>query len=161
MRHATPHRSKLGTGQARDTIKTSEIIKFFQKVSLEDLEKLKDIGPVVGKSIHGWFREKRNISLLERLEKTGVTIKATSDKRQATSDKFRGMSFVFTGELSSMSRDEAKEKVSALGASVSESVSQKTSYVVVGENPGSKYEKAKKLGIPILDEKEFLIYTKH
>ena len=70
--------------------------------------------------------------------------------------KLAGKTFVFTGELETMSRDEAKEKARFLGAGVSESVSRKTSFVVVGTTPGSKYEKAKKLGVGILTEKEFL-----
>lgn len=139
-----------------DTVKISEIAQLFQEASVDELEKLQDVGPVVGKSIHEWFYEKRNIHFLERLEKAGVRIKATRDTRHATRDTLRGLSFVFTGELSGMTRDEAKEKVRELGADVSESVSKKTRYVVVGENPGSKYDKAKKLGVKILDEKEFL-----
>ena len=70
-------------------------------------------------------------------------------------DRFEGKTFVFTGELADMSRDEAKKRIRALGGKVTTSVSKKTDYVVVGENPGSKYEKAQKLGITLLNEGEF------
>jgi len=90
---------------------------------------------------------------LRRLEKSGAQI--FIEKKHAR-EKLQGKSFVFTGTLSSMSRDDAKEKVRALGGETSESVSKKTSYVVVGENPGSKYKMAQKLGVTVLDGKEFL-----
>lgn len=134
--------------------KPTDILKFFDETSLEELERLHDIGPIVAKSIQGWFGEKRNRHLLERLEKAGIELKVL--KFQVPSSKFLGKSFVFTGELSGMSRDEAKDKVRELGGEASESVSKKTSYVVAGKDPGSKLEKARKLGVTILDEKEFL-----
>ena len=79
-----------------------------------------------------------------------------SKKVQVSSFKFQSKVFVLTGELESMSRDDAKAKIREFGGDVSESVSKKTDYVIVGENPGSKLEKAKKLGVKIVDEKEFL-----
>ncbi|MEK9180545.1 MAG: NAD-dependent DNA ligase LigA [Patescibacteria group bacterium] len=134
--------------------KPTDILKIIQQLSLEELQKIPDIGPKVAESIHGWFKEGRNIKLLERLEKAGIRI--ISDGRRATSDKLAGKTFVLTGGLESMSREEAKEKIRALGGDVSESVSKKTDYVVAGSEPGSKYEKAKKLGVKVLNEGELL-----
>lgn len=130
------------------------ILKTFEKLSLEDLQKIPDIGPKVAESIHGWFREKRNVHILERLEKAGVQVEAQA--KIAQSGKLTGKTFVLTGSLESMSREEGKEKVRQHGGEVSESVSKKTDYVVAGSEPGSKFEKAQKLGVKIIDEKEFL-----
>ncbi len=122
--------------------------------SREKLQALPDVGPIVAKSIHDWFHREKNIGFLRKLEKAGVEIEFP--KTHAASRKLRGRSFVLTGTLSSLSRDEAKDGIRVLGGEVSESVSSKTTYVVVGENPGSKYDKAKKLGVQIIGEAEFL-----
>lgn len=132
-------------------VKIRDIVRAFGKLSVEDLQKVPDIGPIVAKSIYGWFHETRSASLLERLEKAGVTVGAVPGAL-----KLAGKSFVITGSLESMDRESAKEKIRALGGDASESVSGKTDYLVVGAEPGSKFEKAKKLGVRILDEKEFL-----
>jgi len=125
----------------------------FKNFSLEEFQKIKDIGPETAKSIYDWFHNERNIKLLQRLEKVGVKIKIST--LHASRFTLQGLTFVFTGELKSMTREEAKEKVRRLGGNVSESVSKNTNFVVVGENPGSKYEKAKKLGAKMINEKEF------
>ncbi|MEK7630243.1 MAG: NAD-dependent DNA ligase LigA [Patescibacteria group bacterium] len=134
--------------------KPTDVLKTFQKLSLEDLQKIKDIGPKVSESIYEWFHANRNLKFLERLEAVGVKI--NSEKFKVQSSKFKGLTFVLTGTLEKLSRDEAKEKIRAFGGDVSESVSKKTNYVVAGNEPGSKFDKAKKLGVKILDEKEFL-----
>ena len=90
-----------------------------------------------------------------RLEKAGVTVEAMP-ARSAASARLAGKTFVITGSLESMDREAAKEKIRARGGDASESVSKKTSYLVAGAEPGSKYEKAKALGVKIIDEKEFL-----
>jgi len=126
-------------------------IEKLKRASLEDLLKIKDIGEIVAKSIYNWFRDKRNLALLERLAKAGVRIINPSLQLASRSSrrlkKLRDKTFVFTGELESMTRDEAKEKVRELGGDV---------FVVVGKEPGNKYEKAKKLGVKIINEREFL-----
>ncbi len=132
-----------------------ELIKKYKSLSLEDLQKVRDIGPKVAQSIFDWSRNGRNIRLVEKLEKMGVLIEKTPPKTTA-SEKLSGLSFVLTGTLETMSREEAKEKIRELGGDVSESVSKKTAYVVFGSEPGSKYEKAKKLGVKTLTEEEFL-----
>lgn len=134
--------------------KITDIGNFFEKESEESLQRIPDIGPKVSQSICGWFRESRNIKLLGKLEAAGIKIE--NNRREAKNSKLAGFAFVLTGTLSSMSRDEAKKKIRSLGGEISESVSSKTGYVVAGENPGSKYDKAKELGVKILNEKEFL-----
>lgn len=131
-------------------------LKNIKKANVEDLTKSHDVGPVVAESLCNFFRDTGNIKLLNDLEKVGVKI--IPDK--APEGKLAGKSFVVTGTLETMSREEAHDKIRALGGSISSAVSVKTSYVVAGENPGSKYERAKKLGIKLLDEKEFLSIIK-
>jgi len=135
-------------------VKIKDIGRTFEKLSLEALQEVPDIGPKVAQSIYDWFHADRNRKFLERLEKAGVEVEAL--KKSETTGKLAGKTFVVTGSLESMSRDEAKEKIRAQGGEASESVSKKTDYVVVGAEPGSKYEKAQKLGVRTIDEREFL-----
>jgi DNA ligase (NAD+) len=146
---------RLEFSKIKNQISIKNIEEVFVGLSLENLQELPDIGPKVAESIHGWFRERRNIDLLERFEKAGVTVSAMP-ARSAASTRFEGKSFVITGSLESMSREEAKEKIRVLGGDASESVSKKTSYLVAGAEPGPKYDKAQKLAVKIIDEKEFL-----
>ena len=134
--------------------KIKELIYIFKKISIDDLQKIPDIGPKVAESIYSWFHDKHNLAFLDKLEKAGIAVAlpALSAKIHTLQDK----TFVFTGELEHLARDEAKEKVRALGGDTSESVSQKTDYVVAGENPGSKREKARKLRVKIISEHEFM-----
>jgi DNA ligase (NAD+) len=147
--------ARTGGASGHTTIPIKNILKVFTTLSLEDLQKAPDIGPKVGQSIHDWFREKRNQGLLERLEQAGVTVEAMP-ARSAASARLAGKTFVITGSLESMGREDAKEQIRAQGGDASESVSKKTSYLVAGAEPGSKYDKAQKLGVEIIDEKEFL-----
>jgi DNA ligase (NAD+) len=122
-----------------------------REAKLEELEAVPDIGPVVAQSIYRWFRQKHNRDLLKRLLKH-VTIKRYEPRKKS---KLAGKKFVLTGTLESFSRDEAKEKIRELGGEVSGSVSKETDYLVLGREPGSKLEEAKKFGVKIIDEKEF------
>lgn len=131
-----------------------EFIKKYRRISKEEFQKIRDIGPKVSQSIYDWFHNERNIEFLEKLERVGIQIE--SIKHRAVGSKLKGKSFVLTGSLKSISRDRAKEKIRELGGDVSESVGKKTDYVVAGVEPGSKYGKAKKLGVKIINEKEFL-----
>jgi len=124
-----------------------------RRATLEDLRLVHDVGEVMAKSIIDYFRDKRNLNLIDKLLAVGVRIKNQPSKNNQL---LAGRSFVFTGGLSGMSRDQAKDRARALGADVSEFVSRQTDFVVAGVNPGSKYQKAKKLGVKIIDEKEFL-----
>lgn len=121
--------------------------------TLEQLQEANDIGPKVSESIYRWFKDKHNIELLNKLADAGIVF---GRETFVTGGKLSGMTFVLTGTLETMSRDEAKEKIRALGGDTSESVSKKTTYVVAGAEAGSKLEKAKRLGVKILDEQEFL-----
>jgi DNA ligase (NAD+) len=146
--------AKNGTWQAASgKLKIRDIAKAFRKMSLDELQQFPDIGPKVAQSIYDWFHEARNEKFLERLEDAGIAIE--HQPRVSHGSHLAGKTFVLTGTLESLDREAAKEKIRAAGGEVSESVSKKTSYVVVGAEPGSKYDKAKKLGVTILDEKEF------
>ena len=119
----------------------------------EDLVQVDDIGEVTAQAIYQWFLQPQSKELVARLQNAGVNMECT---RILTDHRFVGMTFVLTGALTKFTRDEATEQIENLGGKVSGSVSKKTSYVVVGENAGSKERKAKELGIPILSEDEFL-----
>jgi DNA ligase (NAD+) len=124
------------------------------KASEEELEQVSDVGPVVAESIAHFFNEKHNTDIIKKLQKAGIhwqDIDVDLDKPQP----LQGQTFVVTGTLSDMTRDEARQALESLGAKVTGSVSKKTDYVVVGENPGSKATKAEELGVEILDEGDF------
>ncbi|HFC53549.1 MAG TPA: NAD-dependent DNA ligase LigA [Gammaproteobacteria bacterium] len=122
---------------------------------VERLQEVPDIGAVVAESIYLFFREKHNRQVVERLLAAGIQWPSTP-RKSGGELPLAGESFVLTGTLGSMTRDEAKGALQALGAKVTGSVSGRTSYLVAGANPGSKYDKARQLGIPILDETAFL-----
>ena len=119
----------------------------------EELTEISDIGEVTAGFIYDWFRQSQSAHMIERLRKASVNFEST---RSVTDTRFAGMTFVLTGALTKFSRAEATEKIELLGGKAAGSVSKKTSYVVVGENAGSKEQKARELGIPILSEDEFL-----
>ncbi len=121
--------------------------------SLEQMSELENIGPVIARSVYDWFQQKENIRFVEKLLKNGVKITA---QPKALSNKLAGKTFVLTGTLESMSRDAAKARIKELGGKTAESVSKLTSYVVAGSEPGSKFDKAERLGVGILAERDFL-----
>lgn len=125
--------------------------------SLEDLKDVNGIGEIVAVSAHAYFHDPRRAKEVDRLLEVGVEIEKP---KRAAAQPFTGMTFVLTGALESLSRDEAKDKILERGGRVSSSVGKDTSYVVVGEDPGSKAEKARKLGRPVLSEKAFLAMLK-
>jgi len=114
---------------------------------------IENIGPAVSKSIYDFFHDKNNLNFIKKLEKNGVVVEKMEKKKTG---KFTALIFVLTGTLSQMSREIAKEKIISLGGKVVDSVSKNTSYAVAGADPGSKLTKAEKLGVKILNEKEFL-----
>lgn len=122
------------------------------RASEEDLITIDEVGPEVARSIVSFFIEPFNQALIDRLREAGVTMSASREEKGTA---LGGKTFVFTGSLSLFSRNEAKERVQALGGKVTSSVSKKTDFVVAGEDPGSKYEKARSLGVTILTETEF------
>lgn len=141
----------VGLKTSFDLALTFKSIEEIESASVEELESISDVGPIVAQSIYDWFRLKENKEFLKKLKERGV--KYFIEKREG---KLLGKKFVITGTLEKMSRDVVKEKIVFLGGEVSDSVSKNIDYLVSGENPGSKYEKAKKLGIKILKEEEFL-----
>ncbi|MFA7314796.1 MAG: NAD-dependent DNA ligase LigA [Candidatus Magasanikbacteria bacterium] len=137
--------------------KLAEHFASLKKISLaskEELENLNDVGPRVAQSVVDYFGNKENQKLLEDLINNGVKIIIL--KKQKVSAKLAGLTFVLTGTLPNLTREEITEKIKTNGGQVVGSVSKKTSYVVAGENPGSKYNKAEELVVKIVDEKEFL-----
>ncbi|PIS04643.1 MAG: NAD-dependent DNA ligase LigA, partial [Candidatus Buchananbacteria bacterium CG10_big_fil_rev_8_21_14_0_10_42_9] len=148
----------VGEETANDLATHFTNLEKLQAASGEELEAQEDIGPIVAQSISSWFRDTRNIALLKKLKHAGVTVEAVSRKVHETA--LTGKTVVLTGSLDSITRDEAKQMVRAAGGTAAGSVSAKTDLVVAGENPGSKYDKAKRLGVKIIDEKEFIKLTK-
>lgn len=126
----------------------------FQKAKIKDLQFLEDIGPKIAQSIYSFFRNPQKINFIKKLKKIGIVIINPLSFKKLS--KFQNKTFVFTGTLENISREEAKEKVLQLGAKVSESVNSKTDFLIAGKNPGSKLVKAKKLGIKIFSQTEFL-----
>lgn len=128
--------------------------KKLKQSNKETLMSLPDLGPIASQSIIDWFKDENNKSFLQRLKKAGVKIKRFSSpiKKQILKSK----NFVITGVLKSMSRERAKEKIKALGGKTPVQVSKQTDFLVSGQNPGSKYDKAKQQGVKIINEQEFL-----
>ena len=123
------------------------------EATAEQLQEVPDVGEVTAVSISDWFRQEQSRNMIEKLRAAGVNFEST---RVLTDTRFAGMTFVLTGALTKFTREEATEKIELFGGKASGSVSKKTTYVVVGENAGSKERKARELGIPILSEDEFL-----
>ncbi len=142
----------VGAVTANDIANYFGSLEALEKASQEEIQAIEGVGPVAGKSIFEWFREKKNLTILQRMFTAGVEI----EKPKKTGDKLAGLTFVVTGTLESMSRDVAEQKIRELGGKATSAVSAATSYLLAGENPGSKLQKAEKLGVKIIDEKEFL-----
>ena len=121
--------------------------------SLEELTAVSDVGQITARNIVDWFAQPQSVHLIELLRQAGVNF---TSQREITDHRFAGKTFVLTGALSKFTREEASEKIELLGGRVSGSVSKKTSYLIVGENAGSKERKARELGIPILSEDDLL-----
>ncbi|MEK7227699.1 MAG: NAD-dependent DNA ligase LigA [Patescibacteria group bacterium] len=144
---------QVGEETSRVLANYFDVPEKFARANQQELEEIEGVGPVVSTAIIEWFRDKENRKLYERLLKQ---VRIEKVLRQVSQDKLSGQKFVLTGTLSSITREEAREKVRSLGGEISESVSGKTDYVVAGENPGEKLEKARKLGVKILNEQQFL-----
>ena len=146
----------VGETTAKTLARSVNHLLDFQNYSLEDLQNLEDIGPKVGGSIYHFFRNKDNIKILQQLEKLGLKLK-NEKKEHATGGNLTGQSFLFTGTLPTLKRSDAEAMVEANGGSILGGVSSKLNYLVVGEDAGSKLEKAKKINsIKIISEAEFL-----
>lgn len=143
----------VGDETAHDIVNNFKTIQNIEKASIETLSKIEGIGEIVAQSLSAWFKSTDNKKLMKRLLKQ-ITVKELKkiNRKSTISDK----TFVVTGTLDSLTREEIHEKIRDAGGDVSSSVSENTDFVVVGKNPGSKYDDAKKHGISILGEKEFL-----
>ncbi|MBI2552539.1 NAD-dependent DNA ligase LigA [Candidatus Uhrbacteria bacterium] len=144
----------VGEETAVDLAKRFGTLKKIREATFEELNSVPNIGEVVAQSLHEYFSDKHSQKLIDDLLASGI--KVQSSKLSAISPKLHGLTFVLTGGLESMTRDEAKEKIRDLGGDISSSVSKNTDYVVVGSEPGDKLARAKKLNVKILNEKQFL-----
>ncbi len=145
----------VGEQTAKDLASHYGKLDSLMETSEEELQTVADVGPVVAASVVKFFREPHNRKVIERLRETGVHWDEISGSTAKTG-MLVGKTFVLTGTLPGMTRDEAKEHIEAAGGKVTGSVSKKTDYVVAGEQPGSKYIKARELGVALLDESGFL-----
>jgi DNA ligase (NAD+) len=145
---------QVGEETAYDLANYFGSIEKIRNIKIDELQKINGIGDVVAQSVFEWFSDNTNSELVDRLIKHVKIELQRTVLRKAL--RLANKSFVITGTLSEMSRDEAKEKIRALGGDISESVSSKTSYLIAGENAGSKLEKAKQLNVRILLEEEFI-----
>ena len=143
---------EVGEATAKALALHFKTLSRLEGAALDELQNVSDVGPVVAEHIYHFFREAHNREVIKKLITAGIHWEKI---REGTHLPFHGKTFVFTGSLS-FPRDTAKSQLEALGAKVSGSVSKNTDYVVVGENPGSKYDDAKELGITLIDEKTFL-----
>lgn len=143
----------VGEETARDLAQQYRSLHDLQGASFEELEAIPNIGSIVARSILDYFSQEKNRDLIQRLIAAGVDISYPS---RTTHQTLAGKTFVLTGELGGLSREEAKNHIHARGGEVSSSVSSRTDFVVLGDNPGSKYDKARALGVTIINEKEFL-----
>ncbi|WP_050606575.1 NAD-dependent DNA ligase LigA [Clostridium niameyense] len=143
----------VGKKTSNDLVKKFKTLESIQKSTLEELMEVPDVGEIVAKSIFEFFNDDKIIENINELLNLGVT--PIYEEIKVEENTFTGKTVVVTGTLSSYSRTEIKEKLTSLGAKISSSVSKKTDYVLVGENPGSKYNKALELGVRVISEEEF------
>ena len=137
----------------------NKVISYFNTKNLEYFMNMSDIGPVVAESILKYWQDEENLDFVKKLDENGVRINISAFITQPNSGKnlrFKDKNFVLTGSLSSLTRLQAKDKIKAEGGKSKETVSKETDFLVYGDSPGSKYEKAKKLGVKILNEEEFI-----
>ena len=146
-----PH---VGAKTAKILAKRYKELDSLMAASEEELTTIPDIGGIIAKSVVEYFNDNHHRSIVEELKEIGLNTKYLGQEVEENSE-FNGKTFVLTGSLQLFTREEAEEKIEQLGGKASSSVSKKTSAVIVGTNPGSKYEKAKELGIPIWTEEEF------
>jgi DNA ligase (NAD+) len=149
----------VGAGVAKALGRCFDTLEDVFAASVEQLTDCEDVGEVIAKSVVQWHGDPRNRKLVERLRQAGLNIKSELYKPKgagAPAGVFSGKTFVLTGTLPNLKREEAAAKIEALGGKVSGSVSKKTDYVVAGEEAGSKLEKAQTLGVKVIDEAEFL-----
>ena len=142
----------VGEVMAGDLARTHGNLSALSKTTADELQQIEGVGPNIAESIVDWFARPANQKLLKKLKAAGVDPQMEKDEKKEGA--FTGLTFVVTGTLPNFSRDDAKEFIENNGGKVTDSVSKKTSYLVLGENPGSKFDKAKSLGVKVIDEAE-------
>lgn len=146
----------VGSKTAKILARRFKSLDNIMNTSIEELTSIPDIGEIIAKSIVDYFSDKSNLEIINRLKAFGVNMEYINTSNTEEKDEFKGKTFVLTGTLVGITRDKATELIENLGGKVSSSVSSKTSCVIVGDNPGSKYDKARALNVPIWQEEEFL-----
>ncbi len=146
----------VGEVTGKDLARHFGTLDALMDASVEQLQEAEDVGPVVAESIAAFFRERHNREVIEELRAAGVHWKEGEPPKKAAAGPFTGKIVVLTGSLGAMSRDAAKDRIEALGGKVTGSVSKKTDYVVAGDEAGSKLDRARELGVAVLDEDEFM-----
>jgi DNA ligase (NAD+) len=146
----------VGQGIAQLLVKHFRSIDAIMAAKVEELELIQGIGPRIAESVHRFFEDKHNLAMIRRMRSAGIQLDDKSNPGQTT---LAEKTFVLTGTLSTLSREEAKRRIELLGGTVSSTVSRKTDFVVVGEDAGSKLEKARELAVRLLSEQEFLAMT--
>jgi DNA ligase (NAD+) len=145
----------VGTHVAQVLANAFGSIDALLEASAEDIDDVEEIGPEIARSVHAWFSDKANRRLIEKLRAAGVRMRDEQKKKQKGKQSLAGKSVVITGTLSGMSREEATAAAKDAGARVASSVSKKTDFVVVGDNPGTKAARAEELGVEMIDEQAF------
>lgn len=146
---------QVGEETAEDIARHFKTLDVIRSASAEELETLDGVGPIVANSIYTWFHDRAHAKIVDALLKE-VTIEHPRETTSSAGQKFAGLTFVLTGTLPTLSRDDAKEKIRERGGDVSSSVSAKTTYVLAGEEAGSKLDRAEELGVRVISEAEFL-----
>jgi DNA ligase (NAD+) len=146
----------VGEGGARKLADHFHDLDALANASMDELQQAEDVGPVMAQSIRDFFDNPRNQAVIDKLRKASLKMKERAAPKAAASSPFVGKTVVVTGTLSKLSRDEAKEALRKAGANVTDSVSKKTDFLIVGEDAGSKLDKANKLGVKTLNENDFL-----
>ena len=144
----------VGSHTAEVLSKEFPTLDSLMNASYEEIEKIREIGPKIAESIVSFFRQEQNLKVIEKLRKAGVNF-GSELKKVAEKEGFTGKTFVITGKLNSFSRDEAAELIKSFGGRVTSSVTRNTDVVIVGENPGSKLDDARRYGIKTITEEEF------
>jgi DNA ligase (NAD+) len=146
----------VGAGVAKSLARHFPTLDDIFAASAEQLTEAEDIGDVIAQSLVNWHSDARNQKLIERLREAGLNFKSELYRATAPAGPFAGKTFVLTGKLPTLTREEAKAKIESLGGKVTGSVSKKTDFVLAGEEAGSKLDKAQKLGVKIISGAEFL-----
>jgi DNA ligase (NAD+) len=146
----------VGEGGARKLADHFHDLEALANTDIENLQETEDVGPVMAQSVHDFFHNPRNQAVIQKLRKAGIKMKEKATQKATSTGPFASKTVVVTGTLAKLSRDEAREALRKAGATVTDSVSKKTDFLIVGEDAGSKLDKARSLGVKTLTEQEFV-----